>query len=390
MTISRKRFQHLLRLIHVMNKDTFVTDKSNPDYDPIGKIRWLLENLVKNFRVHFNPSEFICVDESMIQYNGRYCGFIQFMPLKPITHGLKVLALACSQSKFVFELDVYLWPALEPKTHPKYRGFKYSSGVGIVTRLTHGLDGHYYTVACDNAFTSPELFDDLLKRGIYGIGTVNLKRVGIPKSLDIPEDERRGTLYIRMHRDRRMSCVHWSDYKGVMFLSTKVDPVAPNTAVRHHSGQKKLEVPTSPMQILYSRNMHGVDVQDQLRGSYPAAIPTKKWWHQVYWFGVDTTLTNSFITYRTCCTATGIRPMSHADFQLSMAYSLMEWEAQPRVAACPIQSRPIHHSAHMRARRVCVARHNSNRTHYVCPACGDLPLCLEDCFVSYHVACNLL
>ena len=76
MTMSREQFQYLLRLIHVTNKDTFVTDKSNPYYDSITKIRWLLENLVKNFKAHFNPSEFICVDESIIQYYGRYCGFI--------------------------------------------------------------------------------------------------------------------------------------------------------------------------------------------------------------------------------------------------------------------------------------------------------------------------
>jgi hypothetical protein len=107
-TMTREQFQHLLRLIHVTNKDTFVTDKSSPKYDPIGKIRWLLENLVKNYRAHFNPSEFICADESMIQYNGRYCVVIQYMPLKPITHRIKVLALACSQTKFVFKLEATL------------------------------------------------------------------------------------------------------------------------------------------------------------------------------------------------------------------------------------------------------------------------------------------
>jgi hypothetical protein len=75
-TMLRERFDHLLKLIHVTNNKNFVMDKSSPDYGPIGKIKWLLENLVKNYRVHFNPGEFICVDESMIQYKGRYYGFI--------------------------------------------------------------------------------------------------------------------------------------------------------------------------------------------------------------------------------------------------------------------------------------------------------------------------
>jgi hypothetical protein len=224
-----------------------------------------------------------------------------------------------------------------------------------------------------------------LKRSIYGIGTVNLKRVGIPKSLDIPEHEQRGTLHIRMHRDRRMACVHWSDCKGVMFLSIKANPLASDTAVRRHSGQKKLEVPTSPMQILYSHNMHGVDIQDQLRGSYPTAIPTKKWWHRVYWFGVDSTLTNSYISYRTCCLAAWTRPMAHANFQLSVTYSLMEWEPRPLIAAVPIRSRAVHHSAHRRARCMYVVYHNPGRTHYVCPACGDMPMCLGDCLSQHRI-----
>jgi hypothetical protein len=369
--MSRDRFEHILQCLHVTNKARFETDKTSQSYDLIGKIRWLLEKLCENFRSHYNPSPYVCVDESMIQYNGHFCSFKQFMPAKPITHGIKLWALACSESKFVLRLEVYLGPTLEPAFSPLTRG-----------RMTQGLDGHFYTLACDNAFTSPELFDDMLKKGIYGIGTVTQKRIGIPDSLDIQNTERRGTLHIRMHRDRQMACVHWSDYKGVRFLSTAADPVVPRTTVRRFSGPKKLEVPTSPMQIMYTKFMRGIDVHDQIRESYTSSIATKKWWQRVFFFCLDTALTNAFIMYRECCQAENNRPKSHADFQLECAYVLMEYEPEKYLPVAPIQRADLHYSAYRSRRRVC--RVCGTRSHYVCPTCADTHLCLGECFVSWY------
>ncbi len=43
-------------------------------------------------------------------------------------------------------------------------------GERIVKDLTRGLVGKYYTIYCDNYFTSIQLFDDLLKDCIYALG----------------------------------------------------------------------------------------------------------------------------------------------------------------------------------------------------------------------------
>lgn len=256
------------------NKAAFITNKKYPNYNPVGKCHWLLDTLCKNYRAHYNPSPFVCVDESIIANNGRFCGIKQFMPAKPITHGIKLWALGCSTSRYVLRLEVYVGTTVEPG--PITRGFKYGSRAGIVSRLLHYMDGYWYIVATDNFFTSSELFEDLLLQGFYAVGIVQLDRIGIPKSLFIGTTEARGTMHIRMHRDRKMACMHWSDCKGVRFLSTVVDPISLETIVWRNSCASNLKVSAPPMHILYSSNMRGIDVEDQLRQSYSATLATKK------------------------------------------------------------------------------------------------------------------
>ena len=47
------------------------------------------------------------VDESMIKYMGRAIAWVQYMPRKPIKHGIKVFALCCSYSGFLCGFEIY-------------------------------------------------------------------------------------------------------------------------------------------------------------------------------------------------------------------------------------------------------------------------------------------
>jgi hypothetical protein len=62
--------------------------------------------------------------------------------------------------------------------------------------------------------------------------------------------------------------------------------------------------------------MRGVDVQDAL-ASYTVQIATKRWWTHLYFFGLDSTLTNSFIIYKEVCSRNGVRPMEQKQFRLA-------------------------------------------------------------------------
>lgn len=76
---------------HIMDKVVYdqirthlhVSDRSVKDSnDPLSKMREVLDSVNRNFRYHYNPEEFLVVDEGMIPFNGRV-KFKVFNPDKP-------------------------------------------------------------------------------------------------------------------------------------------------------------------------------------------------------------------------------------------------------------------------------------------------------------------
>jgi hypothetical protein len=51
-----------------------------------------IDTVLKTLAAGWIIGQRICLDESMIKYMGRFVSFIQYMPAKPIKHGIKVYA----------------------------------------------------------------------------------------------------------------------------------------------------------------------------------------------------------------------------------------------------------------------------------------------------------
>lgn len=263
-----------------------------------------------------NPSPYMYVDESMIAYNGRFCGFKQYLLAKPITHRIKVFVMCCATTRYVLRWEVYVRTGVNPaavhhgeggmvgnsqdldgevddqllpeqappelghapagdddfvgqplatKLHvsAEDRAARHTTrllakktglgiGAAVVNRLTAGLDNMYYTLACDNFFTSLVLFHNLLQRGMYTVGIVRRYQVGFPKSLNVGDNEVCGTLHLRVHGDRFMSAVHWADCKGVAFLFTAANPYEHRYQVQRNVGAEKITLPCTLQQPLYN------------------------------------------------------------------------------------------------------------------------------------------
>ena len=50
----------------------------------------------------------VTIDESMIKYMGRAVFFVQYMPAKPIKHGIKVFVVCCALSAVLLGFKVYV------------------------------------------------------------------------------------------------------------------------------------------------------------------------------------------------------------------------------------------------------------------------------------------
>ena len=79
--MPRERFEALYRYLHLSNSDE-MPGRDDPAYDPLYKIRPLINLCQQNFRDRYVPGQNMCVDEGMIKYKGRLY-FRQYMPKKP-------------------------------------------------------------------------------------------------------------------------------------------------------------------------------------------------------------------------------------------------------------------------------------------------------------------
>jgi hypothetical protein len=136
-----------------------------------------------------------------------------------------------------------------------------------------------------------------------------------------------------MHSSRAISCVVWVDKKPVLLISTHAVPIQPPclhpdslTIVPRRNGPVRDTIHTSPMHLEYTTHMRGVDVADQLRASYSCQTRSHKWWHQVFFFLIDTTVVNMYVMYLAHLRRARVpsRPMSHLQFKTQLCEALLQ------------------------------------------------------------------
>lgn len=100
--MPRKRFEAIIRCLHLVDNGDLVTDRADPAFDKLAKVRWLCESFASMSQSLYNNERVLTVDEIMIPYKGRFCNIRQYMKSKPVKFGVKVWALANSESRYEF------------------------------------------------------------------------------------------------------------------------------------------------------------------------------------------------------------------------------------------------------------------------------------------------
>ena len=106
--MTMRRWEAILRCLHLTDNEKLKRDRSIPNFDKIGKVRMLLDHFVSTSQSLYNLECVVTVDELVIPYKGKYCNFRQFMREKPTRFGLKLWCLASSKSRYVYNLSVFL------------------------------------------------------------------------------------------------------------------------------------------------------------------------------------------------------------------------------------------------------------------------------------------
>ena len=169
--ISRKRFLSIKGYLHFTDNDKLI-ERGQPGFDRLGRIRPIIDSVHSTLKDIYMPHKEVSVDEAMIKFKGR-SSLKQYMPKKPIKRGIKVWVRADAINGFVSDFDIYIGKEETTVTQ---------LGTKVVLKLCNYLPrGHH--IYFDNYFSSLDLLDKLLEKGLYACGTFRKDRVGIPNAI---------------------------------------------------------------------------------------------------------------------------------------------------------------------------------------------------------------
>ena len=102
-TMTRDAYIFMRRYIHFCDNSK-KKEKGVRGYDALYKVSYPLRIMMKGMRTAWNAGKHVTIDESMIRYMGRAVSYVQYMPAKPIKHGIKVFAVCCAISAVILVL----------------------------------------------------------------------------------------------------------------------------------------------------------------------------------------------------------------------------------------------------------------------------------------------
>uniref|UniRef100_A0A8C1TF05 PiggyBac transposable element-derived protein domain-containing protein n=1 Tax=Cyprinus carpio TaxID=7962 RepID=A0A8C1TF05_CYPCA len=380
--MGRKRFDNLRTYIH-MNDNTNVKQKGEPGYDPLFKVRPVLEKVRANF-LKVEPEENHSIDEQMIPFKGKI-GMKQYIKNKPHKWGIKVFTRA-GVTGLVYDFEVYTGKGTV--TNERGLGVAGEVVLHLVSEVPKGLN---YKCFFDNWFTSPELIVELKKMGILTVATNRNRLRGCTLKSDKELSKAgRGAYEVKYKKTSGMSIVKWYDNKAVLLASSFIGP-EPVERCRRWSKEKKeyVEVERPHIVKVYNHNMGGGDLADMFAALYRIDIRPHRWYLRILYYLIDLSLVNGWLLYRRHLTQKQEKKyMPLLDFRVQVADALIKVGKQ-RISAPSVDVRldrcdhfPIHAEKCGQC-RLC----KNGYMQMACLKCKVL-LCFtkdKNCFLEYHM-----
>uniref|UniRef100_A0A671VFS0 PiggyBac transposable element-derived protein domain-containing protein n=2 Tax=Sparus aurata TaxID=8175 RepID=A0A671VFS0_SPAAU len=411
-SMSRDRFEAIFWSLHlsdVTEDEENERKRGTPQFDRLFKIKPLYGEIVNACNSLFQPYQNITVDERMVASKARI-GFRQYMKDKPTKFGYKLFVLADSKTGYTSNFFVYQG---KDKSKVKLRGQKDDglSVTSVMDLMRFDLLGKGYHLYVDNFYSSPLLFNKLLKNHTAACGTIRTNREGFPRTTinDLPKKPERGDM--RWIREGNLLFARWMDTKVVNLCSTFHKAYSGATVLRRvkrpdgNWHRAPVDVPDACRD--YNINMGGVDLSDALIHYYSVHGKTMRWYKTFFYHFIDIAVVNSYILHKAVSSSHNQAPMSHKQFREDLMREMVEQakalvaEATPRPSLTNTCMPVFRGSTGTQDRRKCVVcaakekvkakqmpgyKIRDMKTPLYCSRC-NVSLCLvpdRNCFLEYH------
>lgn len=319
--MPRNRFTAITWNLHISDPEEDEANQEkvgSEEFDPLQKVKCLLELMRTRCKSVYHPRQHISVDERMVATKARI-KLKQYMRDKPTKWGLKFFVLADVNG---YTVDYKLYSGKGSSVSGKGLSFD------VVAELVNkDYLGSGYIVYCDNYYTSPLLFRHLTQQGFGACGTYRQGRVGVPKTMvnALNTKSKRGS--IRWIREGELLFVKWMDTREVSMCTT-VHPVYTGESVlrwqKNCNGKnERIPVPRPTAVGEYNKYMGGVDTSDQMLGTNLVHRRTKRWPVTVFQHVLDIAATNSFIIHKELRKVQQQMPMTCQAFQEQLCAELL-------------------------------------------------------------------
>ena len=389
-TLSQKRFEKLSQYFHVSDRSNEPA-KESPNYDPLYKVRNVMEKMLELFPKlsAFRPHQ--CVDESMIRCKSRL-SYIIFNASKPTRKGIQVFVRTDAKTGYCQQFEFYLGAKL---TKSSKKGLYYD----VIDRLTRSLHNTNAQVYFDNAYTSVSTLIMLQQNGVLANGTLRgLRRYNPPvfKAKKRIKMKRGESKVFQDRNNPNLTAVMWQDVKLVFFLSTLAKPHITSTTLRRF-GRNTIRVSTPHAASRYHLYYKGTDFFDQLCERYDFSRRHYRSWMYLFNFLMNSAIVNSYILFKETSVVQRKKKYGQFDFRRQLALGLIN-NFSHRCRA--LQTQPLyigpdaplvvvnHENTHMQYSRVRTCRGHkkfegkSKKTAYGCKAC-NINLC-KSCHPKWH------
>ena len=364
--ISRDRFEQITRYLHFTDNDS-LPSRGEEGYSRLPKVDPVINHLKDKFKSVYYPHCEVSIDEARIPFKGR-SSMKQYLPLKPVKRSFKVWAMSDATNGYMCDFDVYTGAT---------DGRVVALG-GKVVLSSDSIMGRHHQLFFDNYFTSVNLLSTLLSKGTYACGTIRTNRKQYPAEIseEVKKSSRGESAF---HQCGNLVATAWKDNKVVNIASTLADPADHTTITRRQKDGTQLDVQCPLCVALYNKYMGGVDLGDQLRGSYHVRLKNRKL--QVHFLFLDVAITNSYILRSYYVTTAA---MDHKSFRMMLAKQFIgDYMNRKRPGRPRKRSRPTPHlPSHSKSKRCvyCWNVHFAPRRKesvWICTACEGHPqLCL--------------
>ena len=330
---ATRRHKHFRRFFAVQNPVLHVPPRST---DPNWKIReWL--DFVQSTSIEAWMCGFeISVDEQTLKFQGHHIDKLR-ISYKREGDGFQCDALCNDGYTFAF----YFRNEPPPK---KYTDQGLSPLHARVMALFDKLDATLYRCGMDNLYNSARFckhaYNHPSKILIHGVARRNGR--GIPSSVLQDEVQNRneqgkvrGTVkaaeLVGDPKCPGLVAVSIYDTKPVHFLSMRCENikwVEKTRLVYDKNKGKTIRLKFLRLNVTedYNYGMGHVDMADQLRNYYRMDhwLRNFKWWHSIFWWGLQVLLVNSYVVYCRVMEQAEAKPVSHYEYHKACALAWID------------------------------------------------------------------